>query len=222
MEEIPQSPKADEGEEEVPQAPRGGTALDAPGEESWGDRLLVQGRPLSPRHRKLCELAAQGLSNKQIKEQLGYKSDSQVCIVLSNTQVKQEIERIRERIYEDTVASRLKKMSEPALSLLETCLTDRSNKFKENLKIETAKWIIEKIDGKAVQKHDIGDNILGIMMDRLDALKAAGRQVGEVGDIEVKALPASVAEREVGGREDAPQKPKGEDELLEEWVTNFT
>lgn len=183
-------------------------------DKTWGDRLLVPGRPLSPRHRKLAELAAQGIAQGKIAEQLDY-TPSRVSILLSNTQIREEVERIKERIYEDTVGSRLKRMVEPALAEIEKCLSDRTNRYKEALKQETAKWVIEKIDGKATQKYDVGENMLGIMMDRLDALKSAGAQLPH--SIDVTTVQA--ADRLI---ENVPiRREKSEEDLLEEWVLDF-
>lgn len=184
-------------------------------ELTWGDRLLVERQELSPRHRKLCELAAQGASNKQIKEALGYKSDSQVSIILSNTRIRSEIERIRERIYEDTVGGRLKRMAEPALAELERCLMDQTNKYKPNLKVDTAKWLVEKLDGKAVQKYDVGENMLSVLMDRLDALKSGGLR-------EIPA-PIDVTPQVEAPESDAPAPPapKSDEDKLRDWVTDF-
>lgn len=183
-------------------------------EQTWGDRLLVERDELSPRHRKLAELAAQGLSNKEIKERLQYKSDSQISIILSNTRVRMEIERIRERIYQETIGKRLKDMAEPALNEIAKCLTDRTNRYKENLKVETAKWLIEKLDGKAIQKHDIGENLLGVMMDKLDAMKSSPRNP-EIQHRTIDVTP-SVEQEEV------ETKPKTEESILLDWIADFT
>jgi len=184
-------------------------------DQSMGDRLLVPGRPLAPRHRKLAELAAQGIPNNKIATQLDY-SDSRVSILLSNTEIKREVERIRERIYEDTIANRLKGMAEPALAELERCLADKTNKYKENLKVETAKWLVEKLDGKAIQKHDIGENLLGVMMDRLDALKSSAKTLDV---IDITAEHRQITSTEV---QEAPiPKTKDEEDLIRDWCLDF-
>jgi hypothetical protein len=185
---------------------------------SWGDRLLVANKEMSPRHRRLCELAAQGLSNKDIKAQLGYKSDSQVSIILSNTRIKEEIERIRDRIFEDSIGARLKKMAEPALTEIDRCLQDKTNKYKESLKVDTARWVIEKLDGKPMQKHEVGGNMLADLMDRLDNLKSAGRT--DAIDVTPAQLQAPRS-AESTLQEDVPRAPKTEEDLLSDWITDF-
>lgn len=179
-------------------------------EESSGYHTLVNGY-LSPRHRRLCLLAAQGQSNKKIAEELDYV-DSRVSILLRNPYIQAEIERIRERIYEETISSRLKTFAEPALDNIQKILTDKTNRVKVSEKAEMSKWVIEKLDGKAIQKHDVGENMLGIFMDKLDSLGAAGRTVipttPSAPDIEVKALP------------EAP-KERSRAEILEAWADDF-
>lgn len=178
---------------------------------SWGDRMLVPGRPLSPRHRKLAELAAQGKSNQEIARELSY-TDSRVSILLTNTQIRNEIIRIKDRIYEDT-KKRLKDLTEPALDEIERCITDQTNKYKENLKVETSRWLIEMNEGKATQKHDIGENLLGVMLDKLDNLKSAG---GTLKDVTPEPILL-----EAGNDAEPILVEKTEEDLLKDWVTDF-
>lgn len=187
-------------------------------ELSWGDRLLATKRQLSPRHRKLAELAAQGLRNGEIAKLLDY-TDSRVSILLSNTKIRDEIDKIRERSFQESIAKRLKDLGDTAIGVVEECLTDDSNKYKEANKIETAKWLIEKLDGKPVQKHDVGENILGVMMDRIDALKSSGQT--SISTIEVTALPEKTATSIENGEIPVQNTPKSEEEMLSDWVIAF-
>lgn len=187
-------------------------------EMSWGDRLLVERLTLSPRHKKLAELAAQGLSNKEIAEQLNY-TGSRVSILLTNTNIKREIEKIRERVFLEPMSKRLKHMGDLAADEIERCLTDNTNKYKESLKVETAKWVAEKIDGKAIQRHDIGENILAVMMDRLDSLKSSGQS---------SLIPPEPAQKTQIDATDAEfheipaeEVPKTEEDLLKDWCLTF-
>jgi DNA-binding CsgD family transcriptional regulator len=185
--------------------------------QTWGDLMLVEGRELSPRHRKLAELAAQGISNKEIAKQLDY-TDSRISILLSNTKIRNEVERIRERIYEETIGKRLRAMADPALNEIQRCLNDNTNRYKENLKVETAKWLIEKLDGKAVQKHDIGDNLLAVVMDKLDALKSTGKKVDDLLDVTPQ-----ITHRDMQVEGEMPQEvAKTEIDALHQWVLDFS
>ena len=185
-------------------------------ELTWGDRLLVERQELSPRHRKFAELAAQGKKPGEIAQELGYSS-SRVSVLLSNTHIKNEIEKIRERIYQETIGKRLREMAEPALGVAEMILTDRTNKVKVSEKADMAKWVLEKLDGKAIQKHDLGENMLGLLMDKLDSLKSAGAQVGGY-----RPQPEAIDVTPQEVREIEPPKPKDEEGILREWVDDFT
>lgn len=178
-------------------------------EMSWGDRTLITKGTLSPRHRKLCELAARGWTQKRIAEELNYTAN-RVSILISNRRIRDEIEIMREKIYEGTIGQRMKDLARPAVDELERCLTDETNKYKENLKVETAKWVVEKIDGKAVQKHDIGENMLSVMLDRLDAMKASGQKSAP--DIDAQARPV---------KELVQISPQTEEDMLKDWVIDF-
>lgn len=177
---------------------------------------LAQGY-LSPRHRRLAFLAAQGKSNQEISAELGY-SDSRVSILLKNSYISAEIRALQERIYEETVGARIKTFAEPALNVLQMALTDRTNKVKMSEKIDVAKWVIEKIDGKATQKIEAGENMLAALMDRLDASKTARvvnitNNFGDRSVIEsAQDVTPSVKELSV---------PKTEEDILADWVTEF-
>lgn len=186
-------------------------------EESWGDRLLSPDRPLTARHKKLAELAASGMKQGEMAKALGYSS-SRISILLSNSRIRDEIEIARDRIFEETVGARLRKLGKPALDEIEKCLTDKSGRYKEELKQGTARWVVEKIDGKAAQKIDIGENMLGILMDRLDSIKQATQLDQEI--IEVTPL-AALPEPP---QDESPSltAPKTEEDLLDAWVKDFS
>jgi hypothetical protein len=171
--------------------------------------------PLSPRHRRLAELIATGWPNSKIKTELKY-SDSRLSILRGNALIREAVRRIQDRIYEDTIASRMKKMTDPALSEIEKCLMDKTNRYKEQLKVDTAKWIIEKIDGKAIQKHDVSGGILVGLLDRLDTLKSTGQNVD--------SLPEMIDVTPLLGEPplDAPaQEDSEEEKMLRQWANEF-
>lgn len=191
--------------------------------DSEGYRTLASGE-LSPRHRRLAFLAAQGKSNKEICEELKY-SDSRVSILRKNPHIASEIARLTERIYEETIGTRLKSFAEPALNVLERALTDRTNRIKESEKIDVAKWVIEKIDGKAAQKIEAGENMLAVLMDRLDAAKTSRPVVNVSLNVDnrgqnvtpyIDVTPTSAAKPPL------LEAQKTEEDLLADWVTDFT
>ena len=176
---------------------------------------LVNG-VLSPRHRRLAELLAQGqLKNGAIAEALGY-SESRVSILKNHPLILEETARIRERIYEDTIAIRMKAMADPALNVIETALLNRENRYKKSEQLDAAKWTIEKLDGKAAQKVEVSGGILSSLIDKIDALKSSGRSVSDLPDIDVTA--GSLGP---GASESPPQQPAPISDELADWIDGF-
>lgn len=146
----------------------------------WDDKLLEPNRALNPRHRRLAQLAAMGKKNIEIAATLGY-SESRVSVLLNNSLIQAEIRRIEDRAFEDDIGPRLRSLAEPAMNVLVECLLDRTGRYKENQKTDVARWLIEKLDGKPMQKHEVGENMLSVLMDRLDMIKATqGRDALDV------------------------------------------
>jgi len=72
-------------------------------------------------------------------------------------------------------------------------------------KAEMSKWVVEKLDGKATQKLDVGENLLGVLLDRLD-----GQRVLKAQDVQM--LPQGErASAKAGPKEEPPDE-------LEMWV----
>ena len=197
------------------------STVDVPAEEeqTWGDRLLSPDRPLSPRHRRLAELLAQGKKNGEIAKELGI-TESRISVLKSNTRIRELAEDLAERIFEESVIGRLRKLNEPALNEIEKCLTDRTHRYKEQLRVDTAKWLIEMNHGKAKQTHDIGENMLSVMMDRLDALKQTGKTLENAARDVIDLSPTLQIEGSVA-EIDVKEGAEVEDPL-KKWVSEFT
>lgn len=170
---------------------------------------------LSPRHRRLAFLAAQGKSNAEIAKELGYV-DSRVSILLKNPHIAEEVAKLQERIYEETIAARLKSFAEPALANIQMILTDRTNKVKVSEKMALSQWVIEKLDGKAAQKIEAGENLLAVLMDRLDAAKSR-----PVVQVNVSGVSRDQSIDVTPGQPAQISPPKTEEDLLSDWVVDF-
>jgi len=178
------------------------------------ERLTLSNGHLTPRHRRFCQLAAEGKANKDIGKELGYV-DSRVSILLKNPTIAAEVRRLQDRIFEETISSRLKGFSEDALNNIHMILTDKTNRVKISEKMDISKWVIEKLDGKASQKIEAGENLLAALMDRLDAGKT--QRVVHEHTHRLQSGPEPL-------REVSPQlnAPKSEESVLEDWVADFT
>lgn len=170
---------------------------------------------LSPRHRRFAQLAAAGASNKVISEELNI-SPTRVSILIRNEAILAEIYRLQEKVFEETIVGRMKSFTEPAMNVILNTLTDVTGHVKSSEKLDAAKWVIEMQHGKATQKIEGGENLLAVLMDRLDSRPA---QV-----IENHIHLGQRAEPSLDVTPDAPrleQKPQSEEDLLEMWVDNF-
>lgn len=146
---------------------------------------------LSPRHRRLALLAAQGKSNAEIAQELDY-SASRISILIHNPHIAAEITRLRDKIFEESVGARLKAFAEPALGVVAMVLNDRTNRVKISEKIDVAKWVVEQIHGKPTQKHEMGENLLASLMDRLDAGRTSQRPVVNVNIVNSPTQPTEI------------------------------
>lgn len=193
-----------EGDEENPEPPFGSEDHEA--------RTLAEGR-LSPRHRRLAQLFAEGRSNKQIKEEFGY-SDSRLSVLRSTPAIAAEVQRIQDKVFEEGTVQRMKDMREKALSHVDYVLTESRGRVKITEKNDIAKWLIEMTEGKATQKHDIGENLLGVLMDKLDARKRPQEA------IEIEARPAlPPGEIEIQAKVQPIQKKNDDD--MAAWIAEF-
>lgn len=172
---------------------------------------------LKPRQRRLAQLLAEGKSNSEIQELLNY-SASRISILQNDPTVRAEVARLQDKIFEASIESRLKDFNTAALDHVEFVLKDRSNRVKVTEKNEIAKWVIEMQKSKAPQMHDIGQNMLAAVMDRLDAKKTERRVVPLLGNDTAESAAIDVESVDVSP--DAKQdKPK--DDALESWVKDF-
>jgi DNA-binding CsgD family transcriptional regulator len=138
---------------------------------------------LKPRQRRLAQLLAEGKTNSEIQKELGY-SPSRISILQNNPHIRAEVARLQDRLFEASIEQRLKDFNTAALDHVEFVLKDRTNRVKVTEKNEIAKWVIEMQKSKAPQVHDIGQNLLATLMDRLDAKKTERPALHPQGAIE--------------------------------------
>lgn len=149
---------------------------------------------LTPRHRRLAQLAAQGVSKSKISRELGY-SPTRITNLLKNPLISEEVLRLQDRLFEETIESRLKSFSEVALDNIRMILTDRTNAVKVSEKMALSQWLVEMLNGKATQKVEAGENMLALFLDRLEA-RSAPREVvprseRKLPDLLIEARPAT-------------------------------
>lgn len=193
--------------------------------DEQGYQTLARGF-LSPRQLRLCQLAAQGKTNAEIAEALSY-TPARVSILLRDTYIIGEITRLREKIFEESIGSRLKDMGDLSLNTLRAVLNDHSGRVKTSEKISVAQWILEKIDGKAIQRIDAGENLLAALMDRLDAVRVSGPSIGSVNITQNILNQGGAPQARLSSPSDLVQEarnaaPPSEEERLTRWVDEFS
>lgn len=160
--------------EPQPQAPQ------KPADMSWGDWMLTPDRPLNHRHETLAHMAAAGMSNAQIARDLGL-TPSRVSVLLSNTKIKDRMNLIRDKYWGANITQRFQHAVPRAMDVVDEILapdTPQSpNKHRPQLRAQTATWVLEKVTGKAVQSINHSGNLIGQLIDQLDA-RSAGHRPG--------------------------------------------
>jgi hypothetical protein len=175
--------------------------------ESWGDRLLRSGKPLSAKHRRFCECVASGMTVPQIKETTGY-TDSWISILKSNSRIREEIARLQDRIFSETVQQQLQNLGNDAVGVVEQMLRSEDEKLRD--RVEAAKWLIEKLTGKARQEVEVGaGSTLLQLLQKLDSI-----QVSEQGPRDVLEISASDS-----ASEGKPASPADKDSWMDNWVS---
>lgn len=178
-----------------------------PDDISWGDYSLKPGKALSARHKELARLLFLGKTQVEITAALGY-TQPWISRLSQNYMIKEEVERLREKAFQATVSERLKDLGPEAMDAIEEGIRSPDMKLKD--RTELAKWVVEKLDGKAAQKVDINADVnIGVFMDKLEQL----RDAGQVLDVTPKpALPPS----ETSDANEAPEET--EVDPLAEWL----
>ncbi len=145
-----------------------------PDEVSWGEWFLKPGKPLLARYNAL------GKTNKEIAQLLDY-TEARVCVLLSHPKIKEEADLYRDKLYDQDLTQAMKDLLPESLYAIEDVLKHEPANYKEKLaKTDTAKWVIEKIDGKAAQKLNVESGTLTKFFDLLGKMQN-GEELPEVG-----------------------------------------
>lgn len=137
---------------------------------SYGDWIEnVDGESLSARHREVARMLAKGLRNKDVCLRLGY-TPGRVSVLLKIPKIREEILRFQDRIFDKELGGRLEEIGPDAMDVIERAIRSETM-LKPGERVETAKWAMEKLTGKAVQKHELESGTLGRLLDKLDSMQ---------------------------------------------------
>lgn len=161
-----------------------GASLEASPEQviEFQTRLPDGVRPLTFYQKELARLLSLGKKAKEIAEQMRCSLQF-VYACMKNPQIIEEAERYRDRLFEGDVSDRLKELNASAFGVMEDII--RNPAEKANLRLDAAKWILEKTTGKAVQAIDVQSStleafhkLLGDMSQRGETLDVTPREAG--------------------------------------------
>lgn len=162
----------------------------------FDDELILE-NPEEPsagiitRYRELARLHSSGMSNNSVAAHLGYTA-SRVSILLRDPFVQTEIGRYRAQMFEQTVADALKAAGPDAVKHLHTTINDPREKAE--LRSTNARWVVEKLTGKAKQEVSVESNTLSSFMEILKDMRSRGESLDVTPREVLPALQTSDAE----------------------------
>jgi hypothetical protein len=167
--------------------------------------------PLEPTHRQVAKQLAEGVLAPDIAKSCGL-TEEKVLELSEHPKIVSQIAEYRDQANAIDTSSRIKEMGDNAANVLEEIL--RSKTISPLKKAEHAKWILEKIDGKAAQQVDIkGDISVGVFLDRVDNMIQT-RKIRDAAPIDI--LPGTVGEP--NENDSQLESPKDTPDSLENWL----
>lgn len=137
-----------------------------------GDRLIKGEALENSRHMAIAHMAAGGASQKMIAEALGF-TQSWVCTVMSQTELKEEIKRIQKDAWGDSIDKRFRASLHKSMDVMEGVIDDTGAKDRDRM--QAAQWVLEKVTGKATQAIEHKGNVLSGLLDQLDQMRNADK-----------------------------------------------
>lgn len=150
------------------------------------------------RYRAIARLIALGHTPRQIARRLGY-SDTGISLALQRPFVQAEITRYRQQIFDNDVATALKDMGPDAINVASLMLNGDGEKLKD--RFEAAKWVLEKLTGKAKQEINVESNTLAAFMDVVRDMERSGESIDVTSQ---KVLPAPAGINELTPEPESP------------------
>lgn len=137
-----------------------------PDDVAWGD--WVGPKTINHRRNYLVHLAAAGLTNKEICEEMGM-SESRVSILLRNSDIKKAVRVKQDELWGDSSQRRFKQILNKAITAAEGILDEPTT--KDSLKADIAFRFMDRALGKPKQEVAVEGNLLADFIHRLDQQK---------------------------------------------------
>jgi len=151
-------------------------------EQEWEEKLG------NYKYETIAYMAASGMRQKEICAQIGM-TQSWVSNIVTSQAVQKRIREIQKEHFGGSIEERFKKAMPQAMKVMEETIEDGSV-HDQRLKVDTSKWVLEKVTGKATQTVAHEGAALSDLMLKLDSLAGAeAREVEEVLEIEANRDP---------------------------------
>lgn len=128
-------------------------------------------KPLTPRQKEVAKMLHRGKSLDEIAERIGFPAEA-IEKIAADPKLCAEVARLAEQAFEPSVGERVKDIAPRALDVIEEALHDSGMKMKDRALL--AQWLVEKVDGKASQKLDVGSSTLEKFFEVLGEMRASG------------------------------------------------
>jgi len=172
---------------------------------------------LNWKHKQFALMVAAGKNGTEIQRVLGYTPET--SSKLRNTaMVIEEIQRLQDRMFSKDIDAGIKSFGPDALAVIEKVLTDETdNEITISHKADMAKWVAEKVTGKAQQKVTVQGDIVTSIYAQVDQMKASG-QIINVGSSRVPQARGDLLEGQEPPRDVHDLEKTEEVSSLEDWV----
>jgi len=184
----------EEGEKPKEGQPWGGSRVKEEG-ESWGDHMLTDKAELSFKHETLAHMAASGMTNKKIAQDLGM-TEARISVILTNTLVGQRVKEIQARYWGGNIEKRFKQSIPAAMDVMDDAIKNQSGTFKSADQLKASMWLLEKVTGKAKQEVDHTSGSLKDLLQKMDDMTDRGEVIDVSPQLEGKTEEETEAQRE--------------------------
>lgn len=119
------------------------------------------------RHELIIRLAAGGMTNVQIADEIGM-SAARVGIVLAQPANKAKVKAVQEQLWGENVKKRMQTIASKALDTVEEIMNNKQERGATRLQAST--YVLDQAVGKAQQTVNVQGSVLGELIHRIDTM----------------------------------------------------
>lgn len=163
------------------------------------------------RHRAIARYNALGMSNNEIAKKLNY-SPTAISLVLKKPWIQEEVSKFRTQFFDEDINRALKAAGSDAIKHIHKTILDENE--KSELRSTNARWITEKLTGKARQEVNVESNTLGSFIELLREVRDSGQPLEPV-TLDITPTDPDPKTPEIQALPEAPQGPD-----FHSWIKN--